>query len=131
MATIFQTTVSIILVSWVVLCGSGQAIAAENLDIQTEMKIYPGDQWALTTAENVGLRSEDIDQLFDLSFQDPATQGVALFKHGQLVDERYADEFSQDSLATSWSMAKSFYAALIGISIARGEIASLDDKVSQ
>ncbi|MDA9014575.1 beta-lactamase family protein [Porticoccaceae bacterium] len=131
MSTIFQTTISIILVSWVVLCGSGQAIAEENLDIQTEMKIYPGDQWALTTAENVDLRPEAVGQLFDLSFQDPATQGVALFKHGQLVDERYADGFSQDSLATSWSMAKSFYAALIGISIARGEIASLDDKVSQ
>ena len=131
MSTIFQTTISIILVSWVVLCGSGQAIAEENLDIQTETKIYPGDKWALTTAENVGLRPEAVGQLFDLSFQDSATQGVALFKHGQLVDERYAEGFSQDSMATSWSMAKSFYAALIGISIARGEIASLDDKVSQ
>ena len=69
MSTIFQTTISIILVSWVVLCGSGQAIAEENLDIQTETKIYPGDKWALTTAENVGLRPEAVGQLFDLSFQ--------------------------------------------------------------
>ena len=35
-----------------------------------------------------------------------------------------------NSHGTSWSMAKSYYAALIGISIDRGEINSLDDKVS-
>jgi CubicO group peptidase (beta-lactamase class C family) len=46
------------------------------------------------------------------------------------VGERYADGFSTDSYGTSWSMAKSFYAALIGISIDRGEIISLDDPVA-
>ena len=46
------------------------------------------------------------------------------------MGERYADGFSTDSYGTSWSMAKSFYAALIGISIDRGEIISLDDPVA-
>ena len=35
-----------------------------------------------------------------------------------------------NSHGTSWSMAKSYYAALIGISIDRNEIESLDDAVS-
>ena len=73
---------------------------------------------------------EKVKRLLDLSFQDQATQGVVLIKNGVLIAERYAQGFDSQSPATSWSMAKSFYAALIGISIDRGEIASLDDKVS-
>lgn len=130
MLSIYQKILSNFLTICLAMSCIGQAMADENQHSQTALDIYPGHQWAMTKAENVGIRSEDIRQLFDLSFEDPATQGVALFKQGQLVDERYAEGFNQDSLATSWSMAKSFYAALIGISIARGEIKSLDDRVS-
>ena len=38
---------------------------------------------------------------------------------------------TKNSFGTSWSMAKSFYAALILISVDKGEIGSLDDKVSK
>ena len=71
----------------------------------------------------------DIDNLFNLSFKDDSTQSVALLKNGYLIGERYADGFNKDSYGTSWSMAKSFYAALILISIDKGEIKSLDQKV--
>ena len=47
------------------------------------------------------------------------------------MKEQYANGFDQNSFGTSWSTAKSFYAALIGISIDRGEIDSLDDPVSR
>lgn len=114
-----------------VVTFSGQAFASDKQNLQTVATIFPDSQWALASAESVGLRSEDVNRLFELSFEDSATQGVALFKQGMLIDERYADGFNKESLATSWSMAKSFYAALIGISIERGEINSLDDKVSE
>ncbi|MGB1328099.1 MAG: serine hydrolase domain-containing protein [Porticoccaceae bacterium] len=93
--------------------------------------IFPESNWIKASSENLEIDPKRVEHLFNLSFQDPSTQGAALFIKGQLVDERYADGFDKDSLATSWSMAKSFYAALIGISIDRGEINSLDDKVSQ
>lgn len=93
--------------------------------------IFPESNWIKASSENLEIDPKRVERLLDLSFQDPSTQGAALFIKGQLVDERYADGFDKDSLATSWSMAKSFYAALIGISIERGEITSLDDKVSQ
>ena len=70
-------------------------------------------------------------KLFDLSFEDDATQSVVLIKDGVLIAERYADGYDKDSFGTSWSMAKSFYAALILISVDKGEIGSLDDKVSK
>ena len=91
---------------------------------------YPAQEWSEIAAADAQLDQTKIDRLFHLSFQDSATQGVVLIKNGLLVGERYADGFSTDSYGTSWSMAKSFYAALIGISIDRGEIISLDDPVA-
>ena len=90
-------------------------LSAENLDIKNPNEL--------------GVSQIDIDNLFNLSFKDDSTQSVALLKNGYLVSERYADGFNKDSYGTSWSMAKSFYAALILISIDKGEIKSLDQKV--
>ena len=95
-----------------------------------ESKVFPRDEWAIKTPTELNINQEKIDHLFDLSFADDATQAVVLIKDGYLIGERYAEGFDQNSFGTSWSMAKSFYASLIGISIDRGEINSLDDKVS-
>ena len=90
---------------------------------------YPGEQWQQKSAQSLGIEQDKIDRLFDLSFEDKATQAVVLIKDGFLVGERYANGYDRASYGTSWSMAKSFYASLIGISIDRGEIGSLDDRV--
>ncbi|MDA9919580.1 beta-lactamase family protein [Porticoccaceae bacterium] len=91
---------------------------------------FPAEDWVVASAEEVNLDQSKIDRLFNMTFADDATLGAAFFKGGRLIDERYAEGFDKDSHGTSWSMAKSFYAALIGISIDRGEIASLDDPVA-
>ena len=91
-----------------------------NFQMVTGHKKTPGE---------VNISEEKVNTLFDLSFADSATQAVVLIKDGYLIGERYAEEFDASSFGTSWSMAKSFYAALIGISIDRDEIRSLDDKV--
>ena len=90
-------------------------LSAENLEIKDPNEL--------------SVSQIDIDNLFNLSFKDDSTQSVALLKNGYLIGERYADGFNKDSYGTSWSMAKSFYAALILISIDKGEIKSLDQKV--
>jgi CubicO group peptidase (beta-lactamase class C family) len=110
---------------WSIVLMSGWTWADENAPI------FPESNWMEVTSKSLELDPKKVEHLFNLSFQDLSTQGAALFVRGQLVDERYAEGFDKDSLATSWSMAKSFYAALIGISIDRREINSLDDKVSQ
>ena len=96
----------------------------------SESKVFPDDEWVMKSASDLAIDQEKVDRLFDLSFEDDATQAVVLIKDGYLIGERYADGFDKNSFGTSWSMAKSFYASLIGISIDRGEINSLDDKVS-
>jgi CubicO group peptidase (beta-lactamase class C family) len=90
---------------------------------------FPNGDWTEKNPSEVNVSEKKVKTLFDLSFADSATQAVVLIKDGYLIGERYAEEFDASSFGTSWSMAKSFYAALIGISIDRGEIKSLDDKV--
>lgn len=116
---------------WALLLATTAIIASNKASGISVSAAYPEKNWSLISAENIDLDPLKIKHLFNLSFQDQSTQGAALFVKGRLVYEQYADGFNKDSLATSWSMAKSFYAALIGISIDRGEINSLDDKVSQ
>lgn len=93
-------------------------------------EVVPQARWETISPEAAGIDATKIAHLFSLSFDDPATQAVVLIKNGRLVGERYADGFNGESVGTSWSMAKSMYAALIGISIDRGEIGNLDDKVA-
>ena len=99
-------------------------------NLHADVTVFPKQEWESKTPDTVGIESEKVEYLFDLAFQDQATQSAVLIKNGYIIKERYSESFDQESYGTSWSMAKSFYAALIGISIDRGEINSLDDKVS-
>ena len=99
-------------------------------NLHADVAVFPKQEWESKTPDTVGIESEKVEYLFDLAFQDQATQSAVLIKNGYIIKERYSESFDQESYGTSWSMAKSFYAALIGISIDRGEINSLDDKVS-
>ena len=99
-------------------------------NLHADVAVFPEQEWESKTPDSVGIESEKVEYLFDLAFQDQATQSAVLIKNGYIIKEKYNESFDQESFGTSWSMAKSFYAALIGISIDRGEINSLDDKVS-
>tara|TARA_E500000331_G_scaffold122770_2_gene120220 strand:+ start:1817 stop:3004 length:1188 start_codon:yes stop_codon:yes gene_type:complete len=90
---------------------------------------FPGDTWEQKEASSLGLDAQKIEQLFKLSFDDSSTMGAVLIKDGYIVREQYAENFDQNSYGTSWSTAKSYYAALIGISLDKGEIKSLDEPV--
>jgi CubicO group peptidase (beta-lactamase class C family) len=55
--------------------------------------------------------------------------GMLIIKDGSLLMERYALGFSESSLWTSFSVAKSFTSTLLGAAIADGHIRSVDDPV--
>ena len=88
------------------------------------------DNWEISTPEEEGVNSTKVNKLMDLSFSDDSTSAVVVIKNGKIIGEKYADGYGKSSHGTSWSMAKSYYAALIGISLDRGEIKSLDESVS-
>ena len=89
------------------------------------------DNWEISSPEIEGINSSKVDKLMEMSFLDNATQAVVVIKNGKIISEKYADGYDMNSHGTSWSMAKSYYAALIGISIDKGEIGSLDDAVAK
>ena len=89
------------------------------------------DNWEISSPEVEGIKSSKVDKLMEMSFMDNATQAVVVIKNGKIISEQYADGYDMTSHGTSWSMAKSYYAALIGISIDKGEIGSLDDAVAK
>ena len=74
---------------------------------------------------------EVFDQLKDYILNDPATQGVLISKNNQIIFEEYADGYDQNDLGTTWSLAKTFYAALIGVAIQQGFDVSLDDPIKK
>ena len=92
---------------------------------------YPNDTWEVVSPESQNINSSRVQKLIDMSFEDDATMSVVIIKNGKIIGEQYAEGYDSDSYGTSWSMAKSFYAALIGISIEEGEINSLDDPVAE
>ena len=99
--------------------------------VDAEGKYYPDADWEKSSPKSQGIELKKIKKIMDLSFSDSSTQGVVVIKNGIIIGEKYAEGYTLNSHGTSWSMAKSYYAALVGISIQRGEIGSLDDPASK
>jgi CubicO group peptidase (beta-lactamase class C family) len=55
---------------------------------------------------------------------------LVVLKDGQIVYENYFKGTQPDDLRISWSVAKSYLSALVGILLDQGAIASLDDPVT-
>jgi CubicO group peptidase (beta-lactamase class C family) len=77
-----------------------------------------GESWAPDAAANTWIK-------------DRAVTGLVVLKDGQLRHESYYLGTGPKDRRISWSMAKSYISALIGIVLDRGDIASLDDPVVQ
>ena len=88
---------------------------------------WPADAWQTATPESQSMDSTVLEGAYDYAFRsEKFTQGVVIIKNGVLVSERYADTRDADSFATSWSVAKSFTSALIGIAVRDGLIRDIN-----
>lgn len=74
--------------------------------------------------------TDDVNAILEHIFTDSAVQAALVSKRGYVIGERYADGYDKTSLGTSWSVAKSFYGALVGIAIDEGWIESTDQPAS-
>ena len=92
--------------------------------------LQPAWDFAPALAEQVGTNQAAVNGVIDHIFTDTAVQAVLVTKDGYLIGERYSQGYGADSLGTSWSVAKSFYSAAIGVAIDEGHIASIDQKAS-
>jgi CubicO group peptidase (beta-lactamase class C family) len=72
-------------------------------------------------------REESIDSFLARS----GTTAFLVLRHGKLLVERYYNGFEHASICTSFSTAKSFVSALVGIALHEGLIGSLDDPLTK
>jgi CubicO group peptidase (beta-lactamase class C family) len=70
---------------------------------------------------------EDLDRFLTRS----ATTSFIVIKDDIVLCERYANGFQRDSVFTSFSVAKSFDSALVGIAIEEGKISGVRDSITK
>lgn len=112
--------------------ADNDAAGGQNQDETGSGETGADESWSLerVTPETVGLDSAQIDQLFSHIYTDSAVQSATLVKDGMIIGERFAEGVSADTIGTSWSVAKSFYGAAIGVAIDQNWITGADQKVS-
>ncbi|MCC7231992.1 MAG: serine hydrolase [Bacteroidia bacterium] len=68
---------------------------------------------------------------FSEFLEKSSTVAFLIIRNDSLLYERYLDNYDTSSIVASFSMAKSFVSALIGIAIADGQITSENDPVTR
>lgn len=99
---------------------------------QDEGIYWPTEGWRTARPEEVGMDSQKLVKAIEYAV-DPRykTDGLAIVKNGYVVAEAYLGEFGKDSTHISYSVAKSFTSALVGIAIDKGLIPGVDAKLCQ
>ena len=67
---------------------------------------------------------------WDAYLEETETQAFIVIQDGTVLYERYLNDTQRDSIVTSFSVAKSYTSALIGIAIEEGYIGSVEDPVT-
>ena len=92
---------------------------------------WPGDDWESTCPEVQNIDSAKLQGVYDYAFAPGRnTQSVVIIRNGAIVAEWYAEGKTKDDDVTSWSVAKSFLSAVVGIAVERGDLPSIDESLS-
>ncbi|MCK5220930.1 MAG: serine hydrolase [Candidatus Aminicenantes bacterium] len=114
-------------------CNTKEEISER--DIFIEEGSYTGSYWPTTgwrscSPDEVGMDSESLKLVYDyIANPSVNTEGIVVIRRGYIIAEAYFGEFSQNSRHSSYSVAKSFISALIGISISENYITGINNKV--
>ena len=110
--------------------GASPAAGAADREGASDGVSDTGD-WSVEDPGDHGLDPAQLEQARDYAFAEGRnTQGVVVARDGVIVAEWYADGAGPDSWAASWSMAKSFTSATIGIAIDQGLIPGVDEPMT-
>ncbi len=146
--------VLILMLFSLVSCGGGSGSSSPpSTAIDESLPPTQTSIWQEATPESVGMDAALLAQAFDQAFADGSfTQAALVIKDSKLVYERYRGILAteetrltnatnlnsqtlfgardKDSLATTWSTAKSFTSVMIAIAIEQGFIESLSEPAS-
>ena len=97
---------------------------------------WPTSDWPKATVDATA-KAAELKALEDFAFtlvgkdserKGFRTEGMVIIKNGTIVYERYARGFDETKLHISWSVAKSFSSALVGVAVKQGAL-QLDDSI--
>ncbi|MFW5875178.1 MAG: serine hydrolase domain-containing protein [Myxococcota bacterium] len=92
----------------------------------------PGGWWTVAAPDDKGMDAAVLEGAREYAFEPGKnTQGVVVVRDGAIVAEWYAEGWDETSFAASWSVAKSFTSAAIGIALEEGLIPSLDVSMAE
>lgn len=93
---------------------------------------WPTVQWRECRPAEVGMNALRLYRAYEYAANpDINTEGIIIIKDGYIVGEAYFGDFTKDTYHRSYSVAKSFTSALIGIAIDKGMLSSVNDAVYQ
>lgn len=91
---------------------------------------YPRSEWRECSPEEVGMSTENLKRVYDYAINpNITTQALLIIRKGYIVFELYLNGFSKNTGHYSYSVAKSFSSALIGIAYDKGYIKDLNSKI--
>lgn len=109
--------------------GSGESNGEPALP---DGPLWPTPSWTVQSPDQQGMDARVLEGARDYAFEEGKnTQGVVVVRGGAIVAEWYAEGADENSWAASWSVAKSFTSALIGIAIDEGLIPSVDVSMAE
>lgn len=109
----------------------GFAMACDSVDTRAPVDAGARDDWIEVDPASVGLDPVTLEAARAYAFRSEFhTQAVLVLRHGYLAAEWYAEGTGPETLAASWSIAKSFTAILVGVAIADGAMAGVDVPMS-
>lgn len=97
---------------------------------------WPTDEWPVQLVDPVA-KADEIKALEDFAFTLEGTDaqrlgyrtdGLIIIKGGAIIYERYGRGFTETNRHLSWSVAKSFSSALVGVAVQQGAL-KLDDSI--
>jgi len=113
--------------------GGDDAAPADDAATETGDTGTPADPgpWVVEAPEDHGMDPATLEEARTYAFAEGRnTQGVVVVRDGLIVAEWYADGAGPDSWVASWSVAKSFASATVGIAIDEGMIPGVDEPMT-
>jgi CubicO group peptidase (beta-lactamase class C family) len=90
---------------------------------------WPTDDWRAMEPAMLGFDPAKLREALDYNPHDLNAQALLVIRHGYIAAEKYFGDFTQTSRHQSFSMAKSFSSALLGVALAEGKVPSVDEKL--
>ena len=140
--------ISILITVLLVACGGGGSSAPEETPTPTPdpitqncnvvvtkgpyPQIWPTLEWNTASLESQGMCPDEVQSVIDYAFLEGNDTGaIIVIRNGYIVIEEYDSGKTENDLATSWSVGKSFASALMGVALEEGLVSSLDETTGQ